>query len=378
MICFAPEFKAVQIVVPARKISMPTIIVSSFRSGSSNSDGIKKTSICNIPRHFLVKKHFFENSKLNKKILFSSYYFFEFADMKSWKAETLLLVITIVWGATFSFTKIGLEFCTPLTFTFFRFAIALVVALSIWGRSFLKISRIHLIAGIVLGLFYAGGFVFQTIGLKFTTVTKSAFITGLSVAFTPFVYKIVESKKISIFQWLGVAIVVVGLWLFTNPKIDNINIGDVLTLLSTFFWAFYIVYMNRFTNDVTDFKITTQIVVSQFLVVFAFGLLGSISFEWGANIIFNFKLVIALLYNGIIATVVLTTIHTSVQKYTTPVKAALIFSLEPVFASIFALVIFNEILKPIEYLGAFLILLGVATSEFGGLIFKRIGKESTT
>ncbi|MGB9771104.1 MAG: DMT family transporter [Candidatus Kapaibacteriota bacterium] len=295
--------------------------------------------------------------------------------MKSWKAETLLLVITVVWGATFSFTKIGLQFASPLEFTFLRFTLALVVSLLIWGNKFHKISRKHFFAGSILGFFYAGGFILQTIGLKYTSVTKSAFITGLSVAFTPFVYKLIENKKISIPQWIGVLIIMVGLWLFTNPRMDNINIGDILTLFSTFFWAFYIVYMNKFTNDVKEFKTTMQIVIAQFLVVFLASFIGMIGFETNLKIEFNESLVTALLYNGIIATVVLTTIHTSVQKYTSPVKAALIFSLEPVFASIFALIFFNEILKPIEYLGAILILFGVSISEFAGIFSKRKSNE---
>lgn len=298
--------------------------------------------------------------------------------MKPWKAEVLLLIITIVWGATFSFTKIGLEFASPLQFTFLRFTIALFVSLVIWGKTFFQIPKIHLRNGSILGLFYAGGFVLQTLGLNYTSVTKSAFITGLSVAFTPFVYKIIENKKISLSQWVGIAFILVGLWLFTNPKIDNINIGDVLTLFSTFFWAFYIVYMNIFTYDVKDFKTTMQIVISQFVVVFFAGLIGFLLFEINNKIVFNSQLVAALIYNGIIATIVLTTIHTSVQKYTTPVKAAIIFSLEPVFASIFAIFIFNEILTFIEYLGAFLMLLGVFASEFGNLIFKRQTKEIET
>ncbi|MCX7909388.1 MAG: DMT family transporter [Ignavibacteria bacterium] len=295
--------------------------------------------------------------------------------MKPWKAEILLLIITFIWGATFSFTKIGLQFASPIYFTFFRFAIALSVSLLIWGKTFFQIQKEHFVNGSILGLFYAGGFILQTLGLNFTTVTKSAFITGLSVAFTPFVYKIVENKKISFNQWLGIGVVLIGLWLFTNPRIDNINIGDVLTLFSTFFWAFYIVYMNKFTYNVTEFRTTIQIVISQFYVVFLASLIGIILFESKPNIEFNQKLIFALIYNGIIATILLTTIHTSIQKYTTPVKAALIFSLEPVFASIFALIIFNEILRTVEYFGAILILIGVSISEFGALVFGKILKK---
>ncbi len=289
--------------------------------------------------------------------------------MKAWKAELVLILITFIWGATFSFTKIGLMYASPLQFTFFRFSIALFISLIIWGKTFLKIPKKHFISGAILGLFYAGGFILQTLGLNYTTVTKSAFITGLSVAFTPFVYKLVENKKISSFQWLAILVVVFGLWLLTNPKFDSINLGDVLTFVSTFFWAFYIVYLNIFTDEVRDFKNTMQIVISQFLIVFVSSLIGYITFEAHSKINFSTELILALLYNGIIATIVLTTIHTSVQKYTTPIKAALIFSLEPVFASIFAFIIFNELLSTVEYFGAFLMFLGVFISEFGSLLF---------
>lgn len=289
--------------------------------------------------------------------------------MKSWKAELTLIIITFVWGATFSFTKIGLMYASPLQFTFFRFSLALLISLLIWGRTFLDIPRKQFINGAILGLFYAGGFILQTLGLNFTTVTKSAFITGLSVAFTPFVYKFVENKKITSVQWLAVAVVVFGLWLLTNPKFDSINLGDVLTFISTFFWAFYIVYLNIFTINVKNFKNTMQIVISQFLIVFLSSLIGFVAFEYHNRINLNLELIGALLYNGLIATILLTTIHTSVQKFTTPIKAALIFSLEPVFASIFAFLIFKEVLTTIEYFGALLMFSGVIISEFGNFLF---------
>ncbi len=289
--------------------------------------------------------------------------------MKTRDAELLLLLITIIWGATFSFTKIGLEFAQPFQFTTFRFGIALLISLALWWKTFFQISHKNLILGLILGFFYAGGFILQTLGLQYTTVTKSAFITGLSVALTPFAYKLIEKKKVSIYQWLGIIIVVAGLYFFTNPEFGNLNIGDLLTLLSSFFWAFYLVYMNRFTIEIQNLSETIQFVISQFILVFIASIFGAMLFENWQSIQINNKLLIALFYNGIIASIILTSIHTSVQKYTSPVKAALIFSLEPVFASIFALFFFKEILKPMEYLGAFLILLGVLVSEFASFVF---------
>lgn len=286
--------------------------------------------------------------------------------MKSYNAELLLAVITVIWGATFSFTKIGLDYSTPFTYSLLRFSIALAITLIIWHKSIFRISKRFFINGTILGIFYAGGFALQTIGLNYTTVTKSAFITGLSVVFTPIVYRIINGREIPLYQKLGIIIATAGLWLFTKPDFENINIGDALTLISAFFWAFYLVFINKYTEHVEKFENTLQLVFCQFLTVAIISALGLIVFEiYYAKIELHNLLIVSLLFNGIIASVVLTTIHTRIQKFTTPVKAALIFSFEPVFAATFAMFIFNEILGIDEYIGALVLFVGILISEFG-------------
>ena len=220
----------------------------------------------------------------------------------------------------------------------------------------------------VLGLIFGGGFLLQTYGLKLTTVSKSAFITGISVVLTPFAYYLIERKSISRGQKIGVAIAALGLWHFTNPRIDHINTGDVLTLFSTMFWAFYITYMDVFTRDIKSRAETYQLVAMQFVAaapltaVFYF----IIDQGGGQTLHLTHSLLTALAYNGIIASFVLTLIHTSVQRYTTPVKAALIFSLEPVVANVIAVFVFAELLNLREYFGAGILLSGVLISEITG------------
>ncbi len=296
--------------------------------------------------------------------------------MKPWKAELLLLLVTLIWGATFTFTKVGLNDCSPLFFIFLRFSIALILSLLFWGKHLLSIERKTMRHGIVLGWFFAAGFVLQTIGLEFTTVTKSAFITGMTVVITPFVFKLVIKKKVGVYQKLGVIIATIGLWIFTNPTIDNINTGDVLTLASALFWALYITYVDIYTKDITMFANTVQIVMMQFIVAVPVGLIGHLMFEAGSShFVLSSSLIWALLYNGIIASVFLTLIHTSVQKYSTPVKAALIFTLEPVFASIIAMIWLNESFAFIEAIGASILFIGVLFSETGEYIFKPLASK---
>lgn len=296
--------------------------------------------------------------------------------MKSWQAELYLFLVTFIWGGTFVFTKIGLGFCPPSLYIIIRFTTALLLSLIFFGKHLRKLDKTTALHGIVLGLLFGGGFLLQTYGLKMTTVSKSAFITGITVVLTPFVYWLVERKPISLFNKIGVAIVAVGLWLFTNPDFDNINYGDVLTLFSTLFWAFYITYMDVFTRGRQDRGETSLLVMMQFVAAFPPAALAYFAFEGGGpGLILSRELLMSLLYNAVLASFVVTFIHTSIQRYTTPVKASLIFTLEPVVASIVAFAWLGEKLGEREIAGAAIIFSGVLFSEVLGLSKKMRPRE---
>lgn len=286
--------------------------------------------------------------------------------MKGWKAELLLFTVTFIWGGTFVFTKIGLGSTTPSLYVAIRFFIALILSLLIFGKHLKNAKKQTLKNGLILGLLFGGGFVLQTWGLKMTTVTKSAFITGLSVIFTPFAFKLIIKRKVRTWAKIGVIIAFIGLWIFTNPEIGNLNLGDILTVISTLFWAFYIVYMDVFTKGKEDFNETIQLVIMQFVGTFSVAFISHLIYQKAEfEIIFDKNLIISLAYNAIIASFILTLIHTTLQRYTTPVKAALIFSLEPVVATFIAVIVLNEILTGREYIGASILFLGVLASELG-------------
>lgn len=291
--------------------------------------------------------------------------------MKQASADGLMFVITLVWGFTFIFTKIGISYTNESFFVLLRFGIALLLLLLVFNKRLFSINKQTINQGLVLGFFYAGGFILQTYGLKLTTVPKSAFITGLAVPLVPFVYWFLVRKKVEVFSKIGVFIASVGLWFFTNPDINNLNVGDVLTLFSTIFWAFYITYMDIFTKDKIGTDYTAQLVFMQFLSLVALSSISFLIFDFNS---FHFdlhpNLIYAVLYNGIIASFVLTFIHTAYQRFTTPIKAALIFSLEPVVASVASIFIFNSVFTLREIIGAIIMFGGVLTSEIGPFIFR--------
>lgn len=290
--------------------------------------------------------------------------------MKSWKAEAVLVFITFVWGATFLFSKLGLRDCSPFLFIVLRIALALLASLLLFSKHLHGFSPRIIKGGILLGLLMTGGMIFQIYGLEYTSVSKSAFITGISVVLTPFAYKIIDRKKIAFWQKAGVIVAMLGLWIFTRPDFNNINLGDFLTLCSTFFWAFYISYIDVYTRDNETFKETVQLVVLQFVVILIPNILAFLFFELkDLHVNFSTNLLTALFFNGIMSSFLLTFLQTAVQRYSTPVKAALIYSIEPVIASIIAVIFIHEVMSSLEITGAAILMLGVILSEFGVFLF---------
>ncbi len=280
------------------------------------------------------------------------------------KGELILLLITMIWGGTFLFTKNGLNSVSPFIFIIFRFSIALVLTIIFFNKKLLSINSTIAKQGFILGVYFGSGFMLQTYALAYTTITKTAFITGLTGAFVPIAYRIVQKRYINKLQALGIFLSLVGLYVFTDPKLENLNIGDLLTLCSTFFWAFYLTTMDLYTKEVESIDKTAQLVFMQFVGALPVTLVG-LFISTGAELKFaiNNDLLIALAYNGIIASFVLTLIQTNYQKLVTPIKAALIYSLEPVFATLIAFVFLNEFMKTREVYGALLLMSGVVVPD---------------
>lgn len=286
--------------------------------------------------------------------------------MSSWKAELMLLLMTIIWGATFLFTKIGLDATGPYFYLVLRFSLAVALTFIFFFNKLNFKDKQLIKNGIILGSIFGIGFILQTKGLEFTSIQKSAFITGLTVVLTPFTFKLLTKKKVLLFSKIGVVIAFIGLYIFTDPDFSDINKGDVYTFLSTFCWATFIPLLDKFTNDNNTPNLTINLVFLQLSSMLIVVTSGFFIFEFNNFYIdWNYNLVQSVLFNGVVASFILMFIHTNFQKHTTPVKAALIFSLEPIFAALFAFIFLNEFLSSTESLGASILFFGVLTSELG-------------
>lgn len=299
-----------------------------------------------------------------------------------YKSEAILILVTLLWGATFVIVKEALNDISSMAFIAIRFFIAGIFLLPFMkGKSFDKKS---IRAGIFLGLLLFAGFATQTVGLKFTTATKSGFLTGTAVIMVPLLQIIIQKRPPTKGVVIGTVLVMIGISFLSSGGTTilnlfedigkNFNFGDLLTLICAIFFALYIIYLDIETSKY-DFWILVlmQIITTAILAVIFLGLFSSIMIE-PFKLNFTTNLFWAVLYTSIFATLITTALQTKYQKFVTPAKAGIIFSFEPIFAAIFAFFILGEKITNFGYLGAVLILLGLLVSELYESIFLKNGK----
>ena len=274
------------------------------------------------------------------------------------RAELILFGTTFIWGGSFAIVKVGMEQISPVLLTAVRFTLAALIIAGIFSRTIFPLSRAAARKGGLLGLFLFIGFTTQNIGLTITTASKSAFITGTMVLFVPILQYILERRSPRVGNVAGIAVVTFGLWLMTSPSGSGFNAGDLLTFGCAIAFAAYIVYLDMIAGTMH----TSQLVFMQIVTT---GIL-----SWGWTLLFEERVFVltttsagALLYLTLLATVLTTWLQSRYQKDTTPTRAVIIFSIEPVWASIIAALAIAEVLTGAGIAGGALIIGGVLLSE---------------
>jgi drug/metabolite transporter (DMT)-like permease len=282
------------------------------------------------------------------------------------RAELYLLSITVVWGSTFVLTKFVLENASPFAYISLRFTVASILFAAIFFRRLRTISKDAIKKGAVLGVLLFFGFVLQTVGLKYTTASKSAFVTGLMVVFTPMFQLLIERKAPKPGNIIGVILVAIGLFFLTSPKGSEFNLGDTLTLVCAVLFSLYTVYLSIFGKEHDPAHLTfLQFISTALLSVLA------IPFLETAYIHINFNFIIQIAYLAIMPTVVALYVMAKYQKYTTPTRSAVIYSMEPPLAALFAFFLIGEQIGIQGIVGGILILFGLIISELSDNIFNR-------
>lgn len=293
--------------------------------------------------------------------------------MKKYTGEIALLFNTLIWGGTFALIKNAFNDISPLLFLGLRFGFAALVFLPFVYSSLKKTNKQTLIAGSILGFFYFTGFAAQSAGLNITTATKSGFITGTFVVFIPILQLIIERRKPKWFNLFSVMLVLVGL-IMLSSKGENVleflsqlgndfNLGDLLTLLCALLFAFQVVYVDVFTKKYDYLPMVFIQLLITGLGGFILSYLFSVTSLEPIKLTISNNLIFAILYTSIFASIIATIIQLKFQKNVSPTKAGIIFSIEPIFAAVFAYFLLNEKISNFGLMGCVLIFIGVVVSE---------------
>ena len=261
-----------------------------------------------------------------------------------------LVFIAIVWGCSFTIIKQTLAVASPLVLLALRFTLASVIVWP-WFRG---LTRRELIGGCVLGLLFWAGFVFQTVGLQFTTPSRSAFITGLSTPLVPVAYLMAYRRAPSLAIVIAVIVTGVGMYLLTRPggMSEGLNRGDLLTLGCAAVFALQIVAVGHYAQVARP----TRLLALELGVTGVLSLLAAPLFET-TRLTVGLPLVLALAFLSVTAALTFY-LQVGAQKVVSPAAAAIIFTLESLAAAVTSWLVLGEVLTPTQWLGGVLILGG--------------------
>lgn len=281
-------------------------------------------------------------------------------------ATISLIIVTLLWGTTFVVVQNAIAYVEPFAFNAFRFILATLILLPFLLKKKLKnninMKQIFITSGIGFMLFL--GYLLQTFGLKYTTSSKSGFITGLCVVLVPvFLYIIYRERS----NWATVVacfIALFGLSFLTLGDSFSVNIGDILTLLGAIAFAFHIILSGKYTKQMDALTFTTiqlstvGISSSIFSLIFE-----DLSVTFSKELWVNSTFIFAVIVTAVFCTSIAFWVQMFAQQHISSTKAALIFILEPVFAAITAVLFGGETLTTQTVIGGSFIVGGMLLSE---------------
>lgn len=280
------------------------------------------------------------------------------------RADLLMLVTAMIWGSSFVAQRLGMDATGPFLYSGLRFALAVVVLLPVImllrhrsAQPASPISRPVLLGGSLMGAVLALGINLQQVGLLFTSVTNSGFITGLYVIVVPLL-GLLLGHKTGLGIWLGASLAVLGMFLLSVGEGFQVASGDLLQLAGALVWGIHVLLVGVFAarHD------ALVLALVQFITCAVISLALALIFERlpGAEIT---QALPAILYGGIFGVALGFTLQVVAQKHAIASHAAIILSLEAVFAAIAGALLLGESLSSRGYVGCTLMFAGMLLAQ---------------
>jgi len=235
-------------------------------------------------------------------------------------------------------------------------------------RVLLTLEREELFAGMRLGFFMFAGYGFQTAGLQYTTATNSGFVTGSSVVLVPLLLGIFWGRALTRWVYVGSIAAVVGLYYLTVPAagVSYLNRGDVLTFVAAGLYGVHIILVGEYTKQHSVSALSLIQVLACAAMAWATAGAAALIRWQPARFDWRWELLLGIGICAVFATAVAFTLQMWAQQYTTPSHAAILFTLEPVFAVITSYILIRERLNARGVFGAVLIFAGILIAELLG------------
>ncbi|SNS14598.1 DMT family transporter [Pseudomonas segetis] len=280
------------------------------------------------------------------------------------RADLLMLVTAMIWGSAFVAQRLGMDSIGPFLYSGLRFSLAAVVLLAILpllsrnkAESKPAVDKSLLSGGAIMGLALAVGINLQQVGLLFTSVTNSGFITGLYVIIVPILGLFIGQRS-GMGIWLGASLAVVGMFLLSVGEGFTVASGDWLQLAGAFVWGLHVLLVGFFATRHDPLRLA----IIQFITCAAISMILALIFEP-----FALDAIIAaapaIIYGGIFGVAIGFTLQVVAQKHAIASHAAIILSLEAVFAAIAGAILLNETLHLRGYIGCTLMFAGMLLAQ---------------
>lgn len=290
---------------------------------------------------------------------------------KQIKADLMLLMITVFWGASYMLTKLGLGNLEPFNLTAIRFIIAFILSSAVFHKQVLSADKKTIKYSLILSILLVGMFISMTYGLQYTTASNAGFLISLSVVLIPVISYLFLKQNIEKKIIFSLCLVVIGIALLTLDTQFKVNVGDLLCLLCALFCAVHVVVIGIFTREVDSIALG----ILQLGFAGLFCIIISMLTE-------NVKLPntpvswFSVLMLSIFCTAVGYIVQSTAQQYTSATHTGLILSLEPVFSAILSYIFLKENLAVRGYVGAAFMLISVLIAELDlNSIFRNIGEK---
>jgi drug/metabolite transporter (DMT)-like permease len=283
---------------------------------------------------------------------------------KRLQADLLLLLVAIIWGSAFVVQRVIAENSSVFLFNGLRFLLAGIILLPFayqrakYGQQRQLINKTGVVGIGIAGLILVCGAGFQQAGLRFTTAGNAGFITGLYVVLIPFIQALFLNRPTGMMIWTATILSAAGLFLLSTGGSLSFNRGDILELVGAIFWALHVIWIGHLANRLDGF----QLAAGQYLVCGLVSVFLGLLFEPDqATVIGNAAW--AILYTGIFSVALGYTLQIFGQKEAPPADAAIILSLEAVFAAVFGWIFLSEFLSSAQLAGCGIMLVGMILAQ---------------